>query len=194
MSEIEGKRFDAEVYRLIDTGQPVRLHFGCGDVPRPGFLNIDANRHPSVSGDDYFVFSFADVSWGIPDNSVDYIFHEDFIEHLNQLQQIQFLAETLRVLKPNCYHRINTPCLIGSMKRHSHFREGFQGVYTGEVQWGHISLFSRMSLKELSEVIGYSEIIFTTKDHGVSPYAVLDTRPHSDRDIIIGNIYADLKK
>jgi len=80
------------------------------------------------------------------------------------------------------------------MKRHSDFKKGFPGVYTGEEQWGHIAMLSPLVLKEMAEVVGYSEVVFTTRHHGVSPYAEADHRPGSDRDPIKGNIYADLQK
>jgi hypothetical protein len=144
--------------------------------------------------DQYFIFPFADFPWGIPDNCVDFVFHQDFIEHISQLQQIQFLAETLRILKPGCYHRVNTPNLLTAMKRHSKFQDGFSGVYTGEQQWGHIALFSPFSLKEMAELVGYGEVVFTTKNQSVSPFAEAEWRPGLDRDPIVGNIFADLQK
>jgi len=58
----------------------------------------------------------------LADNSVDVIFHEDFLEHLSQRDQILFLAETLRVLKPSGIHHVNTPNLLSSMKANSTFR------------------------------------------------------------------------
>jgi hypothetical protein len=62
------------------------------------------------------------------------------------------------------------------------------------MQWGHVALFSQMALKEIAEMVGYSHVVFTTRSHGVSPFAVEDTRPWTDRDAILGNIYADLRK
>lgn len=59
---------------------------------------------------------------------------------------------------------------------------------------GHVSIFSPTSLKEIAELIGYKAVVFTTKDHGVSPHAVRDARPKQDRDLILGNIHADLLK
>lgn len=196
--EPDEDRFRRVVLQLKEQNKPVLIHCGCGPRALKGFLNIDGVRFtiedPTITRDEYFVFPFVDQPWNIPDNSVDYIYHEDFIEHISQLQQIQFLAETLRVLKPNCYHRVNTPDLIEAMKKHSNFGIGFSGVYTGELQWGHISIYSRMALKEISEMVGYRNIVFTTKNHGVSQYAVDDYRPAADRDEITGNIYADLLK
>jgi hypothetical protein len=194
----DAERFADMVATLHLEGRPVKLYCGAGQVPRPGFLNLDiALNAPGFFAsnvDEYFVFPFAEMPWKLPDNSVDYIFHEDFIEHLSQLMQFQFLAETLRVLKPGCWHRVNTPNILASMKRHSNFREGFRGVYTGEQQWGHISIFSPLSLKEVAELVGYREVIFTTRHHGVSPFAEKDFRPAGDRDEVVGNIYADLLK
>ena len=46
----------------------------------------------------------------------------------------------------------------------------------------------------MAELIGYKEVVFTTKNHGVSSHAVKDARPGRDRDPILGNIYADLLK
>ena len=197
-TEGEIARFKAKVESLVARGEPVKIYCGCGPIPRRGFLNLDIKvmarefglEHP----DEYFLFPYADMSWGIEDNTVDYIFHEDFIEHISQLQQIQFLTEALRVLKPGCYHRVNTPNLLAAMKRHSDFSKGYSGVYTGELQWGHVCLFTPASLKEVAEMVGYREVVFTTKSHGVSPYAEADVRPVADRDPIIGNIYADLQK
>jgi len=183
---------------LIAKGEPVKLYFGAGLVPRPGFLNFDlfvmapefAVAHP----DEYFTIPFADIAWDIPENSVDYIFHEDFIEHIPQIMQWQFLAEALRVLKVGSWHRVNTPCIKASMKRHSEFKKGALGVYTGEREHEHIAMLTHSSLKEIAETIGYREVVFTTRDHGISRFAVEDFRPGSDRDDVIGNIYADLLK
>ncbi len=57
-----------------------------------------------------------------------------------------------------------------------------------------MAIFTHFSLKEIAELVGYSEVIFTTKNHGVSPFSENDIRPLSDRDDLVGNIYADLRK
>jgi hypothetical protein len=201
--EKEMERFRQTVLKLQSEGLPVKVYCGAGYVPRKGFLNLDhVMNAPGFMVDnvnEYFVFPFAERQWSLPDNCVDYIFHEDFIEHIGQLAQIQFLAETRRVLKPGGWHRVNTPNILASMKGNSNFAEGFRGVYTGETKWGHISIFSPSMLKEMAELVGYREVVFTTKNNGVSPYAEKDFRPLPTdtspvRDEILGNIYADLLK
>lgn len=197
-TDSERARFAARVADLVAAGQPVKIYCGAGNVPRPGFLNIDVKEYAPEFGiahpDEYFIFPFADMSWDLPDDCVDYIFHEDFLEHISQLQQIQFLAETLRVLRPGGWHRVNTPNLLWSMRTHSQFRRGFDGVYTGELQWGHVCLVTPLALEELALLVGYRYVVFTGKDGGVSPHAVPDLRPDYDRDPVEGNVFADLQK
>lgn len=192
--------FADRVYNLIHNGQPVRIYPGCGTNPAAGFINIDVAPMPlpeDTRFDDreYFFFPFVDVSWPIPDGCVDYVFHEDFIEHLSQKQQFCCLAETLRVMRPGGWHRVSTPCLIQSMRRHSHFQAGMRGVYIGEWDlWGHQLLFTPHSLEKIAKLVGYREVLFNQKNQAVSPLRGIDTRPWDDRDTLFGNIYADLLK
>jgi predicted SAM-dependent methyltransferase len=146
---------------------------------------------PSYS-EDYFIFDFTERTWPIPDSSVDYIYSEDFIEHIPQKNQLAFLAESLRVLKTDCYNRVSTPCLYESMRTHSEFSKGLAGLYVGEFdKWGHICLFTQRSMEEIAHMIGYRRALFTAKSHGTSCHAVADSRPG---DQLLGNIWADLLK
>ena len=200
-TEAEVAAFRDRVFSLIKAGQPVKIQPGCGTAPYAGFLNLDI--HPLLPEDDgrfgdceLFFFPFADMPWPVPDNCIDYIYHQDFIEHISQKQQVCFLAETLRVLKGGCWHRVNTPCLLATMKRHSNFAAGMQGVYTGEWDnWQHVSLFSRHSLEEMARLVGYREVVFNLKDQSVSPHRpAFELRPADDRDQLYGNVFADLLK
>jgi hypothetical protein len=194
----ERRRLAARVAQLNQAGEPVKIYAGCGYMPRPDFLNLDIAPHAADFGaqhpDRYFLFPYADQDWQIPDASVDYIFDEDFIEHISQHQQIQFLAETWRVLKPGAYHRVNTPNLISAMRDNSDFRQGIRGVYQGELEFEHIALLSPAGLEELALLVGYRSVVFNAKGAGVSPHAVPDIRPGADRDDVTGNIFADLLK
>ncbi len=199
--EEESRAFSDRVQALVAAGHPVKIQVGFGWSPAPGFINLDI--HPLLeAGDtrfddlDVFFFPYADRPWPIPPNCVDYIFHEDFIEHISQKQQVCFLAETLRVLKDGGWHRVSTPCLNASMRRHSVFAAGMEGVYTGEWDnWQHINLFTRHSLEEMAGMVGYRDVVFNQKNQGVSPYRLSrEIRPDDDRDPITGNIFADLLK
>ncbi len=127
-------------------------------------------------------------------NSIDVIFHEDFIEHIEERDQVSFLAETLRVLKPGGVHRVNTPNLVSSMRDHADFSKGFKGVYFGE--WDnhfHKNVLTPKNLEELALMVGYSKVLFNGRDKSVSGLVPKEYRPSADRPVD-GNIFADLIK
>lgn len=190
------QRLAAAVEALNQTGRPVRLHFACGHNPIPGFLNIDrscwAKEFAAAHPEAYFLLPTVGIALPLPDASVDFAFHEDFIEHIGQLDQISFLAEVRRVLRPGGVHRVNTPNLIWTMQTRSRFELGFDGVYMGERQWEHLALFSPASLKEVAQLVGYSQVHFNGRGQSISPLAIPDRRPYGDRDECFGNIFADL--
>jgi hypothetical protein len=196
--ETEMERFRRVITKLISQGRLIKLYCGAGLVPRPGFINLDrvmmAPRFALSNPEQYFIFPFVDQAWPVPDNCVDYIFHEEFIEHISQLKQIGFLAETRRVLKPGGWHRVNTPNRITTMKRLSDFDKGFAGVYTGEAKWGQISVLTPSALKEIARLVGYSEVVFTARHQGRSPFTEWDLRPRRERDGADAHIFADLLK
>jgi predicted SAM-dependent methyltransferase len=92
-----------------------KLHLGSGDNLLPGWLNSDAFvpssfTHALKSASRYI---FLDVCQPFPieNDSVDYIFHEHVIEHLNYHQGQFMLKECFRILKPGGRIRIATPDL-----------------------------------------------------------------------------------
>ncbi|OGZ22738.1 MAG: hypothetical protein A3A08_01790 [Candidatus Nealsonbacteria bacterium RIFCSPLOWO2_01_FULL_41_9] len=189
----------------------VKLHFGCGPRVLKGWINIDLAFEPSANylkyytdtyypkamrGDrnDFYAMNLIKTGLPLPDSSVDLIFHEDFLEHLDQKEQVIFLSETLRVLKPGAVHRVNTPNLLTSMREHSHFEQGADGVYTRE--WsgsGHKNILTPKQLEEVARMIGYTNIIFNTRNKSISADIPPEYRPGSDRSEA-GNIFADLIK
>ena len=130
----------------------------------------------------------------LPDNCVDVIFHEDFLEHLDQKEQVIFLAETFRVLKPGSVHRVNTPDLIASMKTHSDFKKGRIGTYTDE--WDkhtHKNVVTPSYLTEIAKMIGYNKVLLNSRNASVSKEVPKEYRPGADR-AENGNVFADLIK
>jgi predicted SAM-dependent methyltransferase len=194
--------FAATVREMNERNIPVKVYPGCGDTIASGFINIDRHVHRNLKPEDsrwencqIYIFPFADMAWPIPDDSCDYIFHEDLFEHLTQKEQFGFLAESLRVLKPGEWHRVNTPSITESMRRHSRFDKGFNGVHFAE--WddhGHVSVASRDSLEEMARIVGYREVFFNQRNKGLSKHRYVDCRPGPDRDEVAGNIFADLLK
>ncbi len=189
----------------------IKLHFGCGPRVLRGWINIDLSFEPyekylkyytnkyypeSMRGnkEDFYAIDILKTGLPFPDNSVDLIFHEDFIEHLDQKEQIIFLAETFRVLKQGSIHRVNTPNLLTSMNVHSNFINGKSGVYIGE--WDkhkHKNLLTPKYLTEIAQMIGYGEVVFNGRDKSLSKEIPLEYRPGNDRTEK-GNVFADLIK
>lgn len=190
----------------------LKLHIGCGPRVLKGWINIDLKYEPyhnymkyytdkyypeELRGDksDFFAIDITKYGIPLPDNSVDVIFHEDFIEHLNQRDQIIFLAETLRVLKNGCVHRVNTPNLLESMHSHSDFSKGLNGVYNDE--WnkhGHLNVLTPNILQETSLLVGYKKVIFNGRDRSQSKLIPFEYRPDTNDRSEEGNIFADLIK
>ena len=200
----ERERFQQRVSQLQQSSQPIYLQLGFGRTPFFNFLNLDINfikfngtkpPVPMEMHDRIFIFPWLDASLPIPDNSVDFVFHQDLFEHLSQMQQFLLLAEVWRILKPGCFHRINTPCLEDSMKVHSKFNLGFEGVYRKEWEkWGHVNLITKDMLNEMARIIGYQQTYFNSKNGSISGVEFTETRPGADRNELTGNVFADLMK
>ncbi|PWS26415.1 hypothetical protein DHW03_16675 [Pedobacter yonginense] len=192
---------------------PLKLHFGCGPRVLKNWINIDLAFEPfenylqhyqhhfneEVRGTiaDFYAIDIITQGLALPDNCVDYIFHEDFFEHLNQRDQFVFLAETFRVMKKGAVQRINTPNISASMRDHSDFKKGKTGVYTQEWnQWHHYNVVSPTILKEMANLVGFSEIIFNNKNESIiKAHLPLEYRPNfEDRPASDSNVFADLIK
>lgn len=191
--------------------EKVKLHFGCGPRILKGWINIDLNYEPNYQNydfgekyypskirgtrDDFFAINIFEMGLPLPDNSVDVIFHEDFIEHLDQKEQFQFLAETFRVMKKGALQRVNSPNLLTVMKKKSNFLKGIAGVYTDEwSRWNHKNVLTPLMLKEMATTVGYTRVLFNKRDGSTSKLIPLEFRPSSDRPNKDGNIFADLIK
>lgn len=200
--ENEHKLLAAAAEALAASRQPIKIQFGAGSNAKPDFLNLDrypfpaliwscwVHRHP-----DRFFAHNLDLPLPLPDGSVDFVFSEDFIEHLSQKAQVKYLAETFRVLRPGAAHRISTPCLRHSMAKHSNFAAGVAGVWAKEWDaWEHVALFTRETLADMARMIGYCDVIFTGKNESTSPHRCEEIRPGLDRPEPEANIFADLIK
>ncbi|MGV3723054.1 MAG: class I SAM-dependent methyltransferase [Actinomycetota bacterium] len=88
--------------RLAGSG-PVKLHLGCGESPKPGWVNVDLVGLPT------------DLAWNLDrslpfaDCTVDAIFHEHVLEHLELDRGLAMVRECFRVLKPGGLLRIGVP-------------------------------------------------------------------------------------
>lgn len=193
---------------------PLKLHFGCGPRVIKNWINIDiafepfeeylkyyTDEHypPSLRGsiNDFYAIDIISQGLSLPNESVDVIFHEDFFEHINQRDQVVFLAETLRVMKKGAVHRINTPNIKASMRDNSDFKKGKDGVYVEEWNdWHHLSIMSPAILEDMALMVGYSRVIFNKKNEStIKDDLPVEYRPNfNDRNAADSNVFADLIK
>ncbi len=83
-----------------------RLNWGCGDDPRPGWVNSDVKDHPGVD----FV---CDIREGLPlaDDSIDYAVSIHALPEVPYDELVPVLLELRRVIKPGGILRLGLPNL-----------------------------------------------------------------------------------
>jgi predicted SAM-dependent methyltransferase len=86
------------------THQVRKLHVGCGGNYLESWLNSDL-----IPENNNIVALDAAKPFPLPSMSFDYVYSEHVIEHLSFAQQLNFLKESYRILKPGSKIRIATP-------------------------------------------------------------------------------------
>ena len=162
-----GRRWSARrLQHLVASAGSVRLHLGCGPRILPGWANIDIGLHADVTLDLCRPIP-------LPDDSVDYVFSEDFIEHLSFKMGSGVLRECARVLRPGGVLRLATPDLTRFAQEYlarsepglAWYRAEFPGLVThaqmfnaGMRAWGHRFLYDEETLRFVLEPLGFSVV------------------------------------
>ena len=160
--------------RARSSGDPIRLHLGCGQSPIPGWINIDVQELPGVD-------RVIDVRNGLPFENVAAVYGEHFLEHLDLEDGLWCLVECRRVLAPDGVVRISTPNLDWVLA--THYRMG--GWPGGEQDavidclrmnrafhgWGHRFLYNRHTLTAALRAAGFAHV--TMHSYGESDRADL---------------------
>lgn len=103
-----------------------RLHLGCGDEYKPGFVNID--KYDSSVAD--VVHDISDLPF--ENDSVDEIEADHVIEHFDYIHCKYVLCEWFRVLRPGGRLVLETPDLKGAMKS---LLSADMDSKIGKIQW-----------------------------------------------------------
>ena len=96
----------------------VKLDVGCGTDYKKGWINIDNNSDGNIEK--------LDLNWDLryplpfPEESVDFIFNEHFMEHLTVEEGIRANQDFLRILKKGGVLRVATPDLESVVDRYLH--------------------------------------------------------------------------
>ncbi|HYP43920.1 MAG TPA: methyltransferase domain-containing protein [Propionibacteriaceae bacterium] len=97
-----GERAFVEAVRQASASGPVRVNIGSGGKPLPGWVNSDVVWRVPLYLD-------ATRAWPVPDESVDFVYADNVIEHIPLQLGRQLFAHTFRAMKPGGVFRLATP-------------------------------------------------------------------------------------
>lgn len=147
------------------------VNLGCGSVTFPGWLNIDADddgadiKHNLTGGLPF-----------VPDDQIDAIYSEHFLEHISRKAAALLLRDCLRVLRPGGYIRLALPDLDELMRayhardRHPEVNESFREELGDVLQtrgelfniamrgWSHTYMYNREDIGMMLDRAGFVQI------------------------------------
>lgn len=146
----------------------MKLHLGCGHNLLEGWVNIDGWRIPPKPGCEFIEH---DLTKGIPqpDNSVDLIFTEHFLEHIEREEAVVLLRDCRRALKPGGVMRIVVPDLGYLVQKYvaNDLNWGGEGGWQpkdrctmlnqGMRSWGHRHLYDHDDMVRLLDEAGFKD-------------------------------------
>ena len=167
-----------------------KINYGCGGNLKEGWLNVDLFPNDAPN---YKLINLLEKH-PFSNDTVQFGFSEDVLEHLNQAESIFFISEIYRTLTKGGVLRLSFPGLEGVLTRHytpaTELRVR-QGEFEAYAFWDHIHFYSREELSLVARHIGFKKIEFV--EYGESAYPELcglDTRSTQ-----IGlNTYVELTK
>lgn len=168
----------------------MKLHLGSGDVRLDGWLNVDLEA-PCAD-------LHLDLRKPLPfgDESVEYIFNEHFIEHIDRKDALSLLKECCRVLNQNGVLRLSTPNLrylaVSYLSRNiNDWGDLWQPknpchlMNEGMRFWGHEFLYDAEELNIILSEAGFEYIRFVPwRESTVDKLAGLESRPFHQELII----------
>ena len=178
--------------RPRDTRGLTRVHYACGKNFLAGWLNVDSYR----LGNTTEAFECIDLVSRHPfrDDSFEFGYAEDFLEHLNQVDSLLFLSECLRTLKPGGVLRLAFPGLEGVLRKH-YPDPGWETVNIAKEEaythFDHLHFYSKEELALVARHLGFQTATFHA--FGESPHLPLRGIDHrvAQKDL---NTYAELQK
>lgn len=154
-----------------------KLHLGSGTNLVTGWINVDNNFDNNID------LKKLDLNWDLTktlpyeNNSIDLIFHEHFIEHLEKIDGHHFLQDCYRILKPGGVMRLGWPDMqrildayaIKDKKLHDYVKPHIVfSVWDSQnwdeflsdclFNWDHRYNYTRDHMKKLLLEIGFKEV------------------------------------
>jgi len=180
---------------LIEISEIRKVNYGCGAVLLNGWINVDIMPSNNIkrNGGIYYQMDLV-KKHPFPDNSLEFAFAEDFIEHLSQVDAVIFLTEIFRTLQKNGVLRLSFPGFFNVLAQHFSeisYDQAKRLKTEAYIKHSHKHFFCFEELKQLCQHIGFSDV--KSVEYGKSSYPelrTLDTRV----DQIGVNILAEIVK
>lgn len=95
----------------------LKIHLGCGDRIYKDWKNIDLISHPKIIRHD--------LTKPLPyeNNSVDFIYSEHFLEHLDEVDGLNLLTDCYNKLKVGGVLRLSIPCLSNMIEIYNNWEK-----------------------------------------------------------------------
>jgi predicted SAM-dependent methyltransferase len=159
--------------RWLRTQEVRNVNLGGGSNCIPDCLTVDTDPRADA---------YVDITAPLPfpDSSIDGIFCEEAIEHVDKGSAFSLLAECFRTLKPGGVIRVTTPDLDYFIRRALEDKPGADSeINDAFLSHGHRHLYTRNALGNAISEAGFTGIRFSSyRDRG-SSLGYLDS--HADR-------------
>ncbi len=165
-----GRHFKKRKSKIRPSDTPLLLDLGAGLNFKAGWTHVDFYSVRLRFWKKHSLQNKAEIETDFryplncPSNIVDGVYSGHTLEHLYSNDAYQFLHEIFRVLKPNCWLRINVP----DLKRAVDFYNGQISIpeykYRAEAignltqNWGHHSVWDEELLSKALEIVGFTNI------------------------------------
>ena len=144
------------------------LNIGCGPYAKPGFINLDYFWHPQID----ICWDITKLPFPLPDNSLEGVFTEHCLEHIEMNETLENMKEFYRLLKPGGVARIVVPdgelyCDIYQRRKQGSqelmpYEEGYispmariNGIFRNH---GHKFIYDFETMKKLLQQAGFTNI------------------------------------
>lgn len=188
-NSLEKKYAFNKISRNIKPQSKIKLHIGCGTIYKKNWINIDNNSDNNINK--------LDLNWDLtkdlpfPNDSVDFIYNEHFIEHLTYLQGQKFLKNIFNLLKNGGVIRIACPDLKQVIEGYyfDNWRKqdwvttfGFQWIKSrcemvniclNKYPWGHQYVYDREDMIRALIEAGFKKTNIKEKKIGKSTFKEL---------------------
>lgn len=166
---------------------PSYLNLGAGSHRIEGMLNVDISPYSDA---------WIDLSRRLPfnDNSFDFVFSEEVIEHFDKHTSFEALKEVRRILRPNGVARFTTPRLeffVESFEKSDLLGEHFNWIF---YEHGHRYIYTVTSLEAALNAAGFGDVRISSYRDRNSPLGRFDSHPGRFNHPAEMSIYVDAIK